>query len=92
MKLGTLLFGLVMIIVACTALAILRVLYDSRIANKAGPDWMWRGGRSDPLRSILFRENGTLRRFTRLVLTALLSMVTATAIFFLCVIGLNQFG
>lgn len=33
---------------------------------KAGPDSHWRCGRYDPFRIILFRENGTLRRYSKL--------------------------
>lgn len=33
------------------------------VANKAGPDWMWAGGRSDFVRNLYFRPNGAFRRF-----------------------------
>ena len=44
---------------------------DSRIANKAGPDWLWMGGRDDVVRNLYFRPNGGFRRYglAALVLT-----------------------
>lgn len=39
----------------------------------AGPDWMWAGGRSDPIRSLYFRRDGSFRRFGRVALLATLS-------------------
>lgn len=49
-------------------------IVDPRVVNKAGPDWLWRGGRSDPIRSLYFRPNGSFRRFG---LAGLLATVTA---------------
>jgi hypothetical protein len=39
----------------------------------SGPDWMWAGGRSDPIRSLYFRRDGSFRRFGRLALLATLA-------------------
>ena len=49
---------------------ILRIA-DSRIANKAGPDWLWMGGRDDVVRNLYFQPNGRFRRYglAALVLT-----------------------
>ena len=33
------------------------------VVNKAGPDWLWAGGRSDFVRNLYFRPNGAFRRF-----------------------------
>lgn len=46
-------------------------LFNPSLANKAGPDWLWSGGRSDPIRNLYFRPNGSFRRygFAGLVLT-----------------------
>jgi hypothetical protein len=42
---------------------------DSK-ANNAGPDWFWRLGKSDPIRTVLFRSDGQLRRYSKLGLLA----------------------
>ena len=49
-------------------------ILDPRIANKAGPDWLWMGGRDDVIRNLYFRANGSFRRYGRpaLVLTLIL--------------------
>ena len=39
----------------------------------AGPDWMWAGGRTDPIRCLYFRQDGNFRRFGRLALMATLT-------------------
>jgi len=36
-------------------------------ANSAGPNWLWRLGKSDPVRNLIYRADGSLRRFTKLV-------------------------
>jgi hypothetical protein len=38
-------------------------LLNPAVVNKAGPDWMWAGGRSDFVRNLYFRPNGAFRRF-----------------------------
>jgi hypothetical protein len=49
-------------------------IFNPMIANKAGPDWLWMGGRDDVLRNLYFRPNGSFRRYGRpaLVLTLIL--------------------
>lgn len=49
-------------------------LVDPRVENKAGPDWLWQGGRDDVVRNLFFRPNGSFRRYGRpaLVLTLIL--------------------
>jgi hypothetical protein len=32
----------------------------------AGPDWLWQGGRGDLVRTVLFREDGSWRRYAKL--------------------------
>ena len=46
-------------------------LVNPAVSYKAGPDWMWAGGRSDFVRNLYFRPNGAFRRygFVGLVLT-----------------------
>jgi hypothetical protein len=38
-------------------------LVNPAVVNKAGPDWMWAGGRSDFVRNLYFRPNGAFRRY-----------------------------
>ena len=45
-------------------------LLDPRIPNKAGPDWLWMGGRDDVVRNLFFKPNGAFRRYGRLALLA----------------------
>ena len=47
-------------------------LFDPRVVNKAGPDWLWMGGRDDIVRSLYFRPNGSFRRYGRIALLATL--------------------
>jgi hypothetical protein len=48
-------------------------LMDPRVVNKAGPDWMWLGGRDDVIRSLYFKPNGAFRRYGLLALTLTLA-------------------
>ena len=48
-------------------------IFNPYVVNKAGPDWMWTGGRDDFLRNLYFRPNGSFRRFGRVALVATLS-------------------
>ena len=47
-------------------------IFNPYVANKAGPDWMWGGGRDDLVRNLYFRPDGTFRRYGRLGLLATL--------------------
>ena len=42
------------------------------VVNKAGPDWLWGGGRDDVLRNLYFRHDGSFRRYGRIALVATL--------------------
>ena len=48
-------------------------IFNPYVVNKAGPDWMWGGGREDILRNLYFRPNGSFRRYGRIALLATLS-------------------
>ena len=37
--------------------------------NRSGPDGLWALGRNDPIRGLIGRPNGTLRRFTKCFFT-----------------------
>jgi hypothetical protein len=43
-------------------------IFDNSVANQAGPDWLWMGGRDDVIRNLYFRPNGSFRRFGRAAL------------------------
>ena len=36
---------------------------NPRAPNKAGPDWLWMGGRDDVVRNLFFQPNGSFRRY-----------------------------
>ena len=55
----------------------LMALIDPRVANKAGPDWLWMGGRDDVVRNLYFRPNGSYRRYGRIALLATFALGTA---------------
>ena len=38
-------------------------IIDPRVVNKAGPDWLWMGGRDDVVRNLFFKPNGAFRRY-----------------------------
>jgi hypothetical protein len=38
-------------------------MLNPKILNKAGPDWLWMGGRDDVVRNLYFRPNGSFRRY-----------------------------
>lgn len=46
-------------------------LIDPKVANKAGPDWLWMGGRDDIVRNLFFKPNGAFRRYGRIALLAM---------------------
>lgn len=49
-------------------------VFDPRVVNKAGPDWLWGGGREDLIRNLYFRPNGSFRRYGRPALIATLCL------------------
>jgi hypothetical protein len=49
-------------------------IFNPYVVNKAGPDWMWTGGRDDFLRNLYFKPNGSFRRFGRVALVATLTL------------------
>jgi hypothetical protein len=55
-----------------TFLSFLLGIFHPGVANKAGPDWLWMGGRDDIIRNLYFRPNGSFRRYGRLALAATL--------------------
>jgi len=58
-------------------------LFDPRVVNKAGPDWLWFGGREDVIRNLYFKPNGAFRRYGRLALLATLACGPASLLWML---------
>ena len=57
-------------------------IFDPRVVNKAGPDWLWLGGREDVIRSLYFKPNGAFRRYGFLALMLTLA-AASMALFWL---------
>jgi hypothetical protein len=55
-------------------------LFNPHVVNKAGPDWLWMGGRDDVVRNLYFRPNGSFRRYGRVALLATLSAGSAAVV------------
>ena len=55
-------------------------ILDPRILNKAGPDWMWMGGRDDVIRNLYFKPNGSFRRYGRPAL--IVTLVAGSSAFY----------
>ena len=49
-------------------------IVDPRVLNKAGPDWLWMGGRDDVIRNLYFKPNGAFRRYGRVGLFVTLAV------------------
>ena len=63
-------------VVVGTFFSFLLGIFNPYVANKAGPDWLWTGGRDDLLRNLYFKPNGSFRRYGRVALVATLSVGT----------------
>jgi hypothetical protein len=61
-------------VIVGTFFSFLLGIFNPFVANKAGPDWLWTGGRDDVIRNLYFRPNGTFRRFGRIALIGTLSV------------------
>ena len=59
-----------------TFLSFLGGLFNPYVVNKAGPDWLWGGGRDDLIRNLYFRPNGTFRRYGRVAMMLTLALGT----------------
>lgn len=51
-------------------------IFNPYVVDKAGPDWMWGGGRDDLIRNLYFKPNGRFRRYGRLALVVTISAGT----------------
>lgn len=64
-------------VVVGTFFSFLLGIFNPQLANKAGPDWMWTGGRDDLIRNLYFKPDGRFRRYGRIALLATLSLGSA---------------
>jgi hypothetical protein len=55
------------------------VFFAMLFIRGAGPDWMWKGGRHDPIRNLLFRADGSWRRHAKAGLIAFWLLVATGA-------------
>ena len=51
------------------------------LVRGAGPDWMWRLGRYDPVRNFFFRRDGSWRRYGKIGLFAIVALLLASSYF-----------
>jgi len=70
MPIGTVLVALVLGAAALKSAAVLYVSLNPNVTNKAGPEWMWRWGRLDPIRNAIYRQDGTFRHYSKPVVVA----------------------
>jgi hypothetical protein len=56
-----------------TLFSFLLGIFNPYVVNKAGPDWLWGGGRDDMIRNLYFKPNGSFRRYGRPALVATVS-------------------
>jgi hypothetical protein len=66
MKIGTLLFLVVVALGVMVCSVALIAAFSPNVKNKAGPHWLWSWGRYDPVRNIFFKQDGAFRRYGRL--------------------------
>jgi hypothetical protein len=66
-------------VVVGTFFSFLLGIFNPYVVNKAGPDWMWTGGREDLIRNLYFKPNGTFRRYGRIALVATVSLGSVAA-------------
>ena len=61
-------------VIVGTFFSFLLGIFNPYVVNKAGPDWLWGGGRQDVIRNLYFKPNGSFRRFGRPALIATLCL------------------
>lgn len=83
MKIGTVLFVVVMLITIAACVLVLYMLFTPKVANKSGPVWLWRWGQFDPVRNIFFRQDGSLRSASIYVLAPIAVLIAIGATFLL---------
>jgi hypothetical protein len=79
---GTVIFILAQLVAASLLIWFLVRAFDPAITNKAGPNWMWWGGKFDTIRNIFFKQDGSFRRNARAPLVALLIPALLFSLYF----------
>ena len=59
-------------VIVGTFFSFLLGIFNPYVVDKAGPDWLWGGGRDDMIRNLYFKPNGSFRRYGRPALVATL--------------------
>jgi hypothetical protein len=60
--------GIKIIFTIAVALVGMAILVIDTKANNAGADWIWKLGKRDPIRNAICRPDGTLKKYTKLVI------------------------
>jgi hypothetical protein len=76
----------IVLLVATTLITVamigaLIVVFRSGSTGRMGPPWIWRLGILDPFRLALFRDDGSPRAYTRVLLSLLLVPALAFSVF-----------
>ena len=58
-----------------TLLIAVTICFVDPKANNAGPDWLWCIGKNDPVRNLLCKSDGTLRRFAKVGILSFFGLV-----------------
>ncbi len=61
-------------VVVGTFFSFLLGIFNPVVVDKAGPDWLWAGGRDDLVRNLYFRRDGKFRRYGRPALVVTLAL------------------
>ena len=83
MKVGTFFFFAVTLLAIGVGIAVIVSIFHPSVMNKAGPDWIWRLGKYDPVRNLFFRQDGSLRRYGRVCLLLIITPGLLIALFLL---------
>ncbi len=62
---GVLVMGIRILFTIIVVASMVHVAFLPDGVDLAGPDWKWRGGRKDLDRNLIYREDGSLRRYSR---------------------------
>jgi hypothetical protein len=92
MKIGTVLFMIVLTVTAIVLAAALAAVFNPKVGNKAGPDWIWSLRKFDPLRNVFFKADGSFRRYGRLILSIFLALALLGVLYVLIASSWTIFG